>query len=363
VTPKKDPYEILGISKNASKDEIKKAYRKMARKYHPDANPGDESAETKFKEVSEAYSILSDPQQRAAYDRFGYAGIGDMGAAGAQGDPFAGFGFGDIFSNIFSDFFGGGATRRGGRRGPRRGRSLRLVLQITYEEAAAGVEKKVDITRNVTCPKCNGSGAAEGTNPKRCPKCGGSGVERIQQRTAFGVMINETTCRTCNGRGEIIDHPCKECNGKGTVKKKQKISVKVPAGIDDGQRLRISGEGEPGDPGAPPGDLYVDIKLKPHKDFEREGSDLIYEAKINFAQAALGDTIMVPTLEKDKKAKLKIPSGTQTDEVFRLRGKGFPNLQGFGKGDMHVLIRVITPEKLTKKEKELFGELKEMWET
>ncbi|MEA2070019.1 MAG: molecular chaperone DnaJ [Asgard group archaeon] len=358
---KRDPYDVLNVSRDASEKEIKKAYRKLAKKYHPDANPDDEDAEKKFKEISEAYSILSDPQERAAYDRFGWAGVGGMGARGARGgDPFAGFGFEDIFGNIFSDFFGGGATRTR-RRQPQKGRSIRIVLPITYEEAASGVEKKVDVKTNVACPKCNGSGAEPGTSPVRCPRCGGSGVQQQQQRTPFGTMVTQTTCSQCKGRGEIIENPCKKCNGTGLVKKTKKITVKVPAGIDTGQRLRIDGEGEPGKRGQPPGDLCVDIKLKEHPLFEREGNDVLYLAEINFAQAALGDTIHVPTLKKEEKAKVKIPPGTQTDSVFRLRGKGFPQLQGFGKGDMHVIIRVRTPEKLSEKEKELFKKLQNIW--
>ncbi|NHJ31415.1 MAG: molecular chaperone DnaJ [Asgard group archaeon] len=356
---KKDPYNVLGVPKNATDDEIKKAYRRLARKNHPDANPGDKDAETRFKEIAEAYSILSDPDQRAVYDRLGWAGLGAT-AGGTGGDPFAGFGFGDIFSSIFGDFFGGRTSTRSRR--PTTGRSIRIVLPITFEEAASGFEKKVDVKKNEVCDLCNGSRAAQGTSPKRCSVCNGSGVERIQQRTPFGYMINETMCRTCQGLGEIIDHPCPDCRGRGMVEKSKKITVKVPAGIDDGQRLRVGGEGEPGPRGAPPGDLYVDIQLKKHKYFHRERNELIYEQKINFAQAALGDTILVPTLVKGEKAKVKIPSGTQSDTIFRLRGKGFPNLQGFGKGDMHVIVRVETPKKLSAKEKELFNELQELWD-
>ncbi len=355
---KKDPYDILGVSKNATDDEIKKAYRKLARKNHPDANPGDKDAEARFKEIAEAYSILSDPDQRAAYDRLGWAGL-SAAAGGTGGDPFAGFGFGDIFSSLFSDFFGGRTTSRS--QGRPSGRSIRIILPITFEEAASGIEKKVDVKKNVLCDVCQGSRAATGTSPSRCTNCNGSGVERVQQRTPFGYMINETTCRVCQGLGEIVNHPCPECKGRGMIEKSKKINVKVPAGINDGQRLRVAGEGEPGLRGAPSGDLFVDIQLKQHKFFHRERNELIYEQKINFAQAALGDTILVPTLIKGEKAKVKIPPGTQSETIFRLRGKGFPNLQGFGKGDMHVIIRVETPSKLSAKEKELFGKLQELW--
>ncbi|MGC9781696.1 MAG: molecular chaperone DnaJ [Candidatus Heimdallarchaeota archaeon] len=354
---KKDPYKVLGVPRNATETDIKKAYRKLARKNHPDINPGNDTAEAKFKEIAEAYSILSDPDQRASYDRYGWGGLGAT-AGGTGGDPFAGFGFGDIFSSIFSDFFGGGRTSS---RRSTSGRSIRIILPITFEEAAAGIEKKVDVKKNVTCSVCNGSRAAQGTSPKRCPICNGSGTERIQQRTPFGIMINETTCRNCRGLGEIIDNPCPQCRGSGMEQKSKKITVKVPAGINDGQRLRVPGEGEPGPRGYPPGDLYVDIQLKEHQYFQRERNELIYNLKINFAQAALGDTVYVPTLVKGEKAKLKIPAGTQNDTIFRLKGKGFPNLSGFGKGDMHIIVRIQTPKKLTSQEKEIFTELKNLW--
>jgi molecular chaperone DnaJ len=357
---KRDPYEVLGVSRDASETEIKKAYRRLARKNHPDANPNDKSAAKRFKEVSEAYSILSDSEQRAAYDRFGWAGI-DAAAYGEAGaNPFAGFGFSDIFGDIFN-MFGGASTR--GRRASGAGRSIRITVPITFEEAASGIEKEVEIKKNTSCPTCKGSGAEPGTNIKRCTRCGGTGAERREQRTAFGIVINETTCSKCGGRGEEIEQPCKKCNGTGMIKRSSKIKIDIPAGIDDGQRLRMQGEGEPGRPGAPPGDLYVDIELKPHKYFHREGKELIYEGKINFAQAALGDTIFVPTLEKGKKAKVKIPPGTQNDTIFRLRGKGFPSLRGLGKGDMHVVIRVQVPEKLSSEEKELISNLMEVWQS
>jgi len=355
---KRDPYDILGVSRNADETEIKKAYRKLARKYHPDANPGDTNAEKHFKEVSEAYSILSDPDQRAVYDRLGWAGL-DSTAGGTGGDPFAGFGFSDIFGSIFSDFFSGGRGRQSSY--SPRGRSIRIVIPVTYEEAASGIEKKVDVTKNELCDACNGTRAAEGTSPKRCPNCGGSGVERIQQQTPFGIMINESTCRLCQGLGEMVDHPCPKCKGSGMIKKSKKINVKIPAGINDGQRLRVQGEGEPGLRGTPPGDLYVDINLKEHKYFHRERNELIYEHTINFAQATLGDTITIPTLVEGVEERLKIPAGTQNDTIFRIRGKGFPNLQGFGKGDMHIIIKVETPKKLSKREKELIMELQQIW--
>ncbi len=355
---KRDPYEVLGVQRNANQDEIKKAYRKLARVNHPDANPGDEGAEKRFKEVSESYSVLSDPDQRAAYDRLGWGGLGHT-AGGTGGDPFGGAGVGDIFGSIFSDLFGGGRSSRTHR--PVRGRDLRITLPITFEEAAAGIEKEIEIKKNITCNVCNGSGAAAGTAPRRCSTCGGSGRERVQQRTPFGMMVNETTCRQCRGAGVIIDSPCNQCRGSGMVKRPRKVKVSIPAGIDGGYTLRVSGEGEPGPRGAPPGDLLVNITLKEHKYFQREDNELILEKKINIAQAVLGDTIFVPTLVKGQKAKVGIKAGTQNGAIYRLKGKGFPNLQGFGKGDMHIIMRVVTPTKLSSREKEMFTEMKELW--
>ncbi len=355
---KRDPYEVLGVSRNATADEIKKAYRKLARKYHPDANPGDNQAAERFKEVSEAYSILSDPDQRAAYDNLGWAGLGAT-AGGTGGDPFAGFGFGDIFGSIFSDFFG---ERRGFRR-EATGKHIRISLELTFEEAASGVKKKITVKKHETCSRCNGSRAEPGTSPRRCSVCDGSGVEEIRQRTPFGIMINQTICNACNGTGEMVDHPCTLCKGTGLEEKTKKITVDIPAGIDDGQKVVVRGEGEPGPHGAPPGNLYIIIRLKPHKYFHREGNELIYEHTINIAQAALGDTIYVPTLVKGEKAKVKIPPGTEMNTIFRLKNKGFPNVNGYGRGDMHVIIRISTPKKLTPREKELLTELKEIWAT
>jgi molecular chaperone DnaJ len=357
---KRDPYEVLGVNRNATQDEIKKAYRRLARKNHPDANPGDENAESRFKEISESYSILSDPDTKAAYDRMGWAGLSAT-AGGTGGDPFGG-GFGnmnDIFGSIFGDIFGMGGRRTSRRQ--RTGRNIRVVVPITFEEAAAGVEKNIEMNKNVTCKTCNGSGAAPGTTPIQCSTCRGSGVERIQQRTPFGIMQSETTCRNCDGTGTTISSPCSTCRGSGMTEKHVKVKVPIPAGVDDGQRLRLSGQGEPGPRGAPPGDLHIFIQLKKHKYFEREGTELIFEQKINIAQAALGDTVLVPTLVKNEKAKLKIPAGTQTSNVFRLKGKGFPSLSGYGKGDMHVIVTIDTPKKLSSREKELFAELKDIW--
>ena len=355
---KRDPYEVLSVNKNATPDEVKKAYRRLARKNHPDANPGDENAEKRFKEISESYSILSDPDLKAAYDRMGWSGLGAT-AGGTGGEQFSGSGnMNDIFSSIFGDIFGMGSRTQ---RKQRTGRNIRVIVPVTFEEAAAGVEKNIEMKKNVTCKTCNGSGASPGTTPLQCNTCRGSGVQRVQQRTPFGIIQSETTCRNCNGAGTTISSPCSTCHGSGMVEKSVKVKVTIPPGVDDGQRMRLSGQGEPGPRGAPPGDLHVFIQLKKHKFFEREGTELVFERKINIAQAALGDTVFVPTLVEKEKAKVKIPAGTQSGNVFRLKGKGFPSLRGYGKGDMHVLIIVVTPNKLSSREKELFAELKNLW--
>jgi len=349
---------VLGVNKNATPDEIKKAYRRLARKNHPDANPGDDKAENRFKEISESYSILSDPDTKAAYDRMGWSGLSAT-AGGTGGDPFAGFGnMNDIFGSIFGDIFGMGSRKRSR---PRTGRSIRVIVPVTFEEAAAGVEKNIEMTKNVSCKTCNGSGAAPGTTPLQCNTCRGSGVQRIQQRTPFGIVQSETVCRSCNGAGTTISSPCSKCHGTGMIEKSVKVKVPIPAGVDEGQRLRLAGQGEPGPRGAPPGDLHIFIRLRKHEYFEREGNELIFNQKINIAQATLGDTVYIPTLVKNEKAKLKIPAGTQTSKIFRLKGKGFPSLSGYGKGDMHVIITIETPKKLSSREKELFGELRDLW--
>jgi len=354
---KRDPYDVLGINKNATADEIKKAYRRLARKNHPDANQGDENAEKRFKEISESYSILSDPDLKAAYDRLGWSGLSAT-AGGTGGDPFAGFGMNDIFGSIFGDIFGMGSRSRSRQR---TGRSIRVIVPVTFEEAAVGVEKNIEMTKNVSCKTCSGSGAAPGTSPIQCSSCRGSGIQRVQQRTPFGIVTSEATCRNCNGAGTIISSPCSKCRGSGMIEKLVKVKVPIPAGVDEGQRLRLAGQGEPGPRGAPPGDLNIYIQLKKHKFFQREGTELVYEHKINIAQAVLGDAVLVPTLIKNEKAKLKIPSGTQSGNIFRLKGKGFPSLSGYGKGDMHVIVTVVTPKKVSSREKEIFAELKELW--
>ena len=347
---KRDYYEVLGIQKNASADEIKKAYRKLARQHHPDANPDDPNAEAKFKEISEAYVVLSDPDKRAGYDHFGHEGA-NMGAGG-QG--YAGGGFGDLggFGDIFDMFFGGAAGRR--RSGPERGSDIRTDLEITLKEAAFGLERELRIPRVETCSTCGGSRAAAGSKPQTCTACNGTGQIQYTQNTAFGRIMQTRTCDRCRGTGQIIDKPCPTCHGTGQVRKNRNIKVKVPPGVDNGSRLRLAGEGESGTRGGPPGDLYVYIHVKPHKVFKREGDDLICDIPVTYTQAALGDEFDVPTL--DGEARLKIPEGTQSGTIFRMKGKGIPHINGYGQGDQHVRVKVITPTKLNDRQKELLKE-------
>ncbi|MCS3923213.1 molecular chaperone DnaJ [Methanosalsum natronophilum] len=359
MTTARDYYEILGLSKDASAEDIKKAYRKLAMKYHPDRNKEADS-EDKFKEISEAYAVLSDPEKRKKYDQFGHAGINGQYT---EEDIFRNADFGDIFGemgglgDIFDMFFGGGGARSRRRRGPTPGSDLRYDLSITLEEAATGTEKKINVPRMENCETCGGSGAKPGTDPKTCSTCQGRGQVTRAQNTPFGRFMTTTPCRDCRGEGRIIDTPCAECRGNGKVKKVRKISVKVPKGADTGVRLMVRGEGEAGEPGAPPGDLYVFINVEPHDKFERFGDDIVYEVPISFTQAALGDSIMVPTLHG--KVKMNIPEGTQTHSLFRLKGKGMPRLQGRGEGDQHVRVIVRTPTNLTKSQKELLKKLEE----
>jgi molecular chaperone DnaJ len=347
---KRDYYEVLGVSRDTNQDEIKKAYKKMAKKYHPDLNPDSKTAEEKFKEINEAYEVLSDPEKKARYDQFGHAGT-DGGFEGFGGSDFSGFG--DIFDMFFGGGFGG--TGAGGRRrAAERGADLRLDLSIAFEEAAFGVEKDVEIPRMESCDVCQGSGAEPGTQPKTCPVCGGSGKVKSTQSTPFGQFQTVRTCHRCQGMGTFIEKVCKHCRGSGKVRKVRKIHVKIPAGVDNGSRLRVANEGEAGSQGGLPGDLYVYINVKPHKTFIRENDDVICELRISFTQAALGAEVEVPTL--DGNVKLTIPEGTQTGTSFRLRGRGIPKLRGYGRGDHHVKVKVVTPTKLTEEQKELLRE-------
>lgn len=342
---KRDYYEVLGVERNTSEQEIKKAYRNLARQYHPDVNPGNKEAEEKFKEITDAYEVLSDPEKRARYDQFGHS------------DPGMGGGFGDMggFGDIFDMFFGGGGQRRGG---PQRGSDLRYSMTLTFEEAAFGTEKEIQIPRDETCPDCQGSGAAPGTHPTTCSQCHGSGQVKATQRTPFGHIQTARTCPTCQGEGRTISSPCSTCRGKGKVNKVKILKINVPAGSEDGLNLRLSGDGEAGSKGGPPGDLYIILNVKPHKFFERDGNDVYCEIPVTFVQAALGAEIDVPTL--DGLVKMKVPEGTQTSTVFRLKGHGIPRRRGTGRGDQHVRVVLTTPTKLNEKQKKLLREFGEV---
>lgn len=352
---KRDYYEVLGVQRNASADDIKKAFRRLARQYHPDVNK-ESDAESKFKEINEAYEVLSDEQKRAMYDRFGHSG----GATGGSGfDPFAGGGGGgDPFSTIFDAFFSGAATNRS-QRGPQRGADLRYNMTLSFEEAIFGVEKEIEFRRLEPCGACNGNGAEPGTEPMRCSRCGGSG--EVRQRAPLFNMVTVTTCDLCNGTGYVIPIPCRECRGEGRVRKARKMTVKVPAGVDGNAQIRISGEGEAGPRGGPHGNLYVALDVQPHTAFLREGNDIIFELRLNIAQAALGDEVDVPVVSMPNTPpateKLRIPPGTQTGQTFRLRGKGVPFLRQSGRGDQVVVTRVIVPTRLTDQQRKIFQEL------
>ena len=350
---KKDYYEVLGVSRNATQDEIKKAYRRLSKKYHPDINkePG---AEEKFKEISEAYEVLSDEQKRAQYDQFGHAGPQGFGSGGFTDSDFGfgGFGFEDIFNTVF------GGTGRRNPNAPRQGADIQYTLNISFEDAVFGKETIIEIPREEECDTCNGSGARPGTSPETCSHCNGSGQISVEQNTPLGRFINRRTCHYCQGSGKIINQKCTTCGGNGRVRKRKKIKINIPKGVDDGQQMRIPGEGELGINGGPPGDLYILFRVEKHEFFERVGDDIHCEMPITFVQAALGDEIEVPTLYG--KVKLKIPAGTQTGTKFRLRGKGVPNVRGYGIGDQHIKIRVVTPTKLTERQKELLREFAEI---
>jgi molecular chaperone DnaJ len=336
---KRDYYDVLGVARGANDQEIKSAYRKQALKFHPDRNPGNKDAEDKFKEAAEAYAVLSDGDKRAAYDRYGHAGV--SGAGGAGFDPSTFTGFEDIFSNL-GDMFGFGDVFGGGRRrgGPQRG-----------DESARGIDTTIQIPRQEPCEPCNGSGAAPGTSATRCPQCQGRGQVRYQQ----GFFVVARTCGQCGGTGNVISDPCKSCRGTGQVTRDRKLTVKIPAGIASGQRLRLYGEGELGVMGGPPGDLYVVVGVKEHDIFRRDGDDLYCEVSVNFPTLVLGGDIMVPTLDADE--RLKIPESTVTGTVFRMRGKGMPNVNGRGRGDLHVRVQARTPKKLTKEQRAAFEKL------
>ncbi|AKA70659.1 molecular chaperone DnaJ [Clostridium scatologenes] len=347
---KKDYYEVLGLEKGASEDEIKKAFRKSALKYHPDRNPGDKEAEEKFKELNEAYQVLSDPQKKAQYDQYGTT---DFNGAGGFEGGFGGFDFSDMggFGDIFDSFFGGGFGGNGKRRnGPQKGADLEYNLNLTFEEAVFGAEKQVNITRSENCEKCNGTGAKAGTSAHTCDKCGGTGQMRVQRNTPLGSFVSMSTCDKCGGKGKIITDPCPECKGKGKVRKQRKIKINVPAGVDTGNVMPIRGQGEHGNNGGPAGDLYVNIRVMPSDKFKRKGFDIYIDTHISFVKAVLGVELTVPTIDGD--VKYDVPAGTQPGTVFRLKGKGVPRVNSHGRGDQYVNVVVDIPKNLNQKQKE-----------
>lgn len=349
---KRDYYEILGVQKNVNPQELKSAFRKVALQYHPDRNPGDTAAEEKFKEASEAYEVLSDPERRARYDRFGHAGAG--GGAGFEGfGGFQGVNINDIFGDIFGEIFGGGGRGRG-RGGVGRGADLRYNLEISFEEAAFGCRPKVPIPRPKKCETCSGSGSKSGAAPKPCATCGGVGEVRFTQ----GFFAVSRACHDCNGTGAVIPDPCSKCKGSGKVPSEEVLEVNIPGGVDNGTRVRLSGMGEPGERGGPPGDLYVTVIVREHPLFQREDNEVFCEVPISFTQAALGAKIDVPTL--DGKVKMTIPGGTQSGKVFRLKGKGIPHLHSQQRGDQHVRVIVETPTELSAKQRELLEKFAEL---
>lgn len=349
-----DYYKVLGVGKNASADEIKKAYRKIAFDHHPDRNPGNKEAEQRFKKAAEAYDVLSDPDKKKRYDQYGIEGLKGTGAREYSNFEDIFDSFGDIFGggSIFEDFFGMG---KGQKRGGRRGASLKCDIEIDFKEVAAGIEKKIELMRKEVCETCRGTGAREGTSPVTCAYCRGKG--EVQQSQGFFTL--RTTCPKCRGNGKIIESPCGKCGGSGRCPKRSTITIQIPAGVEDGTRLRLSGQGEPGESGAAPGDLYCDIHVKPHQIFKRQGDDVFCEVPITFAQAALGCTIDVPTLTGNV-IQIKIPKGTQNNEIVPIRGEGFPNVHGYGKGDLKIQVIVEVPVKLNARQEELLREFAEL---
>lgn len=350
---KRDFYEVLGVSKTASDEEIKKAYRKLAKQYHPDLNPGDKTAETRFKEVNEAYEVLSDADKRAKYDQFGHAGVDPNfnpgGFGGGFGGDFGDIDLGDIFGSFFGGGFGGGSGARA-RTGPQKGESLRVGLTLTFEEAAFGCEKEISVTRNDPCEVCKGTGCAPGTTAEICPDCRGSGQVRVQRGGGGFSFSTVAPCSKCRGTGKIIHSPCHTCGGAGAVRKQKKLTVTIPAGIDDGQAVSLRGQGNAGKNGGPAGDLIVAVTVKPHPRFQREGTTVYLTQNVSFAQATLGAELELETI--DGKVKWTLPEGTRTGSTFRLRGKGIPGLHGRGRGDQLVTVQIDTPQRLTAEQKE-----------
>lgn len=357
MADKRDYYEVLGVSKGASDDEIKKAHRRLAKKYHPDLNRDNPDAAEKFKELNEAYEVLSDKDKRAKYDQFGFAGVDPSYGAG-QGGGFGGGGFGGFdmgdLGDIFGSFFGGGfggSSSRSRRNAPQRGETLQQRVMLSFEEAAFGCEKEISINRTETCEECGGSGAEKGTSAETCSNCHGTGVVTQTQRTPLGMFQTQGACPNCRGTGKIIRKPCKKCGGTGKVRKSRTLKVKIPAGIDDGQSIQLRGQGNAGVNGGPSGDVIVTISIRPHPLFTRDGNNVICEIPISFPQAALGDTLQVPTI--DGKVEYTIPEGTQTGTVFRLKGKGIQNVNGRGRGDQYVRVNIEVPTHLTEHQKHL----------
>ena len=349
---KRDYYEVLGVSKTAADADIKKAYRKLAKENHPDLHPGDQAAEARFKEINEAYEILSNSDKRSRYDQFGFAGVDpNYGAGGFGGGGFeGGFDFGDlgdIFGSFFGGGFGGGARTRNG---PQRGESLRMGVTVSFEEAAFGCEREVTVERVEQCGTCKGTGAAPGTSPETCTACGGTGTVQQRRQTPMGVFATTGPCPKCGGKGKIVASPCKDCGGSGQVRKKKTIKISVPAGIDDGQIISLRGQGNAGKNGGPAGDLQIVVTVRPHQLFRREGTDVFCDAPITFTQAVLGGELEIPTI--DGKVKYDIPEGTQTGSTFRLRGKGIPSVNGRGRGDQYVTVYIETPRNLNREQKE-----------
>ncbi|MCK5793874.1 MAG: molecular chaperone DnaJ [Anaerolineales bacterium] len=347
---KRDYYEVLGVSRDASESDLKGAFRKLARKYHPDVSDAPD-AEEKFKEANEAYGVLSDADKRAAYDRFGHQGV--RGPSGGPG--FETVDFSD-FADIFGDMFGfGGRSRTASRTAPRRGADLQYQVTISFKEAVFGADKEIEVTKDERCDTCGGDGAKPGTSPKTCPECQGRGEVRQTRQTLLGSMVQVTTCPVCQGRGKIIESHCPTCSGRGKVRKTRRKKVSIPAGVDDGTRIRLTGEGQPGENNGPPGDMYLLVRVQPHKYFRRRDNDILLDLKVNVAQATLGAEVLVPTV--DGEVKLKIPSGTQPGKIIRMRGKGVPHLRSKSRGDQLVIVNITIPKKLDVEERELFEKL------
>ena len=357
---KRDYYEVLGVSKGATEDEIKRAYKKLARKYHPDMNPGDKEAEEKFKEINEANEVLSDPTKKSRYDQFGFAGVDPNYGAGGGAYGGAGFDFGDL-GDIFGSFFGGGFGGFGGgqqrRNGPQRGESIRMSVSVSFTEAAFGCEKEVTLDRTEQCDDCHGSGCANGTTPEVCPECHGTGTVQVRRQTPMGVFASTAACTKCGGTGKIIHQPCTTCRGNGRLHKRRTVKVSIPAGIDNGQTISLRGQGHAGKNGGPSGDLLITVMVKPHELFRRDGTSVFCEAPITFTQAVLGAELEIPTI--DGKVKYTIPEGTQTGTVFRLKGKGIPVLNGRGRGDQYVTVTIETPRDLNREQKEALRKFSE----